>query len=86
MYTCIGCALHKVTGLGSGLGWYPVLVTCAKPYTLPREMECLYLTHPKRPTWAPYGSGVWSDLGQWVHTVHCLSPNTWHNSWHIMDT
>ena len=77
MYSCVRCALHK---------WHTVLVTRAKPCPMPRGTGCLYLIHPHRPIWAPPASGVWWGLDQWAHPVHCLSPSTWDNSRHIINT
>lgn len=81
-YSSVGCALPQVTGSGSELDWYPVLVTCAKPCTLPRRRGHLCLIHPN----ATYGPALALRPGVWWDPdlrVHSLSPSTQHNPYHM---
>lgn len=82
-YSSVGCALPQVTGSGSELDWYPVLVTCAKPCTLPRRRGHLCLIHPN----ATYGPalalrpGVWAPAPSTIRTIWILKKYTFMNYW-----
>lgn len=81
------CLLYTAQGLWPRKGWTDtqVLVTCAKPWTLPRGMGYLYLIQPKAPCGPALAlrPGVWWGLDQRssLFTVWAPAPGTILGMW-----